>query len=115
MTFGGKFVIFTTMDNLLGTSNDTGTGFAEDTSFELPPEKKVIFFNDDFTTMDFVVEVLVSIFNKTQEEATILMQTVHEKGSAIVGVYTFDIAVSRVNLTKQIARKNGFPLRVEIE
>lgn len=43
------------------------------------------------------------------------MQTVHENGSAIVGTYTFDIAVSRANLTKNIAKKNGFPLRVEVE
>lgn len=103
------------MDNLFGNENSSDTGFAEDTSFELPPEKKVIFYNDDFTTMDFVVDVLVSIFNKSNEEATSLMQAVHENGSAVVGIYTFDIAVSRANLTKQVARKNGFPLRVEVE
>lgn len=115
MTGGFFFVIFILMDNLLGNESASGTGFAEDTSFELPPEKKVIFFNDDFTTMDFVVDVLVSIFNKTNEEATALMQAVHQNGSAVVGIYTFDIAVSRANLTKQVARKNGFPLRVEVE
>jgi ATP-dependent Clp protease adaptor protein ClpS len=65
--------------------------------------------------MDFVVDVLVSIYNKTHDEAESLMQTVHQEGSSVVGVYTFDIAVSRANLTKQIARKNGFPLRVEVE
>ena len=43
------------------------------------------------------------------------MTAVHENGSSVVGVYTFDIAVSRANLTKQVARKNGFPLRVEVE
>lgn len=92
-----------------------GSGVAEDTTFQLPPERKVVFYNDDFTTMDFVVDVLVSIFNKSQDEAEILMQQVHNNGSSVVGTYTFDIAVSRANLTTQIARKNGFPLRVEVE
>lgn len=95
--------------------NATGSGIAEDTSIELPPEKNVIFYNDDFTTMEFVVDVLVSIFNKTHEEAEALMMTVHQSGSAVVGRYTYDIAVSRANLTRSIAKKNGFPLRVEIE
>lgn len=94
---------------------NTGSGFAEDTGFQLPPERKVIFYNDDFTTMEFVVDVLVSIFNKSQDEAESLMQAVHNAGSSVVGTYTFDIAVSRANLTTQIARKNGFPLRVEVE
>lgn len=100
------------------TSNqfsETGSSLAEDTSFELPPERKVIFYNDDFTTMDFVVDVLVSIFNKSAPEAEKIMRAVHENGSSVVGTYTYDIAVSRTNLTIQIARKNGFPLRVEIE
>lgn len=95
--------------------SETGSNFAEDTSFELPPDRKVVFYNDDFTTMDFVVDVLVSIFNKSAPEAEKIMRTVHENGSSVVGTYTYDIAVSRTNLTIQIARKNGFPLRVEIE
>lgn len=89
--------------------------FSEEQSFELPPECKVIFFNDNYTTMDFVTEVLVSIFNKSHAEAEALMLAVHNNGSAVVGTYTYDIAVSRTNLTKSIAKKNGFPLRVEVE
>ena len=65
--------------------------------------------------MEFVVDVLVSIFNKSHDEAEMIMQTVHEQGSSVVGTYTYDIAVSRTNLTIQIARKQGFPLRVEVE
>lgn len=100
------------------TSNlnmENGGNFTEDTSFALPPEKNVIFFNDDFTSMDFVVDVLVSVFNKSHEEAEDLMLEVHTNGSSIVGSYTYDIAVSRTNLTIHLARKNGFPLRVEVE
>ena len=95
--------------------SQAGSGVVEDSAFELPPERKVVFYNDDFTTMEFVVDVLVSIFNKSHSEAEELMQTVHQEGSSVVGVYTYDIAVSRTNLTIQAARKNGFPLRVEVE
>ena len=103
------------MSGFSNQPQNADSGFAEDTGIELPPERKVVFYNDDFTTMEFVVDVLVSIFNKSHEEAESLMQAVHETGSTVVGVYTFDIAVSRANLTKQIARKKGFPLRVEVE
>ena len=78
-------------------------------------ERSVVFYNDDYTTMEFVVDVLVSIFNKSQSDAQNLMTTVHENGSAVIGTYTYDIAVSRTNLTRSIAKKNGFPLRVEVE
>lgn len=97
------------------TGNIAGSGIAEDARIELPPEKNVVFYNDDFTTMDFVVDVLISIFNKSEADAYQLMSAVHEQGSAVVGTYTYDIAVSRKNLTVSIAKKNGFPLRVEIE
>lgn len=93
--------------------SDTGISEADD--IQLPPENSVIFYNDDSTTMEFVVDVLVSIFNKSISEAEELMMKVHNEGSSIVGKYTYDIAVSRVNLTIQAARKNGFPLRVEVE
>lgn len=103
------------MDDFSNSSTSFGEGVIEDISIVPPSEKNVVFYNDDFTTMDFVVEVLLSIFNKSHEEAVALMQTVHSDGSAIIGTYTYDIAVSRAALTKQIARKNGFPLRVEVE
>lgn len=100
------------LSNLLSNVGDSTT---EKTDFPLPPKKKVVFYNDDFTTMEFVVKILVSIFNKSYESAEYLMRAVHEKGSAVVGIYTYDIAVSRKNLAVQAARNNGFPLRVEVE
>lgn len=103
------------MENFLNSVNDSNSDIAEDIKIELPPQRKVIFYNDDFTTMDFVVEVLISVFNKSREEATNLMQTVHQEGNAIVGEYTADIAISRARLAKSIARQQGFPLRVEVE
>lgn len=89
--------------------------FADTVIFEIPPECSVVFYNDDFTTKEFVVEVLKDIFHKSEEEAVSLMETVHKSGRAVVGVYTYDIAVSRARLTTDRARKNGFPLKVEVE
>ena len=103
------------MSEFINQPLNIGSGVAETTSIEVPPEKDVVFYNDDYTTMDFVVEVLVSIFNKSQDDAQNLMTTVHKNGSAVIGTYTYDIAVSRTNLTRSIAKKNGFPLRVEVE
>ena len=109
------YVIFYGMSDLNNQTEGTGSSFAEETFIAPPPERKVVFFNDDFTTMDFVTSVLVSVFNKSHDEAEKLMMQVHENGSSIVGTYTYDIAVSRTNLTILLARKNGFPLRVEVE
>ena len=103
------------MSDTSNQSEGLGNGLAEDTSFELPPERKVVFYNDDFTTMDFVVDILISVFNKSHDEAENIMLQVHENGSSVVGVYTYDIDISRTTLTIQLARKNNFPLRVEVE
>ena len=102
------------MDNSL-KENLENSGFMEKAELMQPPEMKVVFYNDDSTTMDFVVEVLMCIFNKTKAEAEKLMMNVHENGSSVVGIYTYDIAVSLSDVTKNKARKNGFPLRVEVE
>lgn len=83
------------------------------TSLREPRRYKVMIYNDDFTTMDFVVKVLVSVFFKTESEAETLMLDVHRLGSAVVGVYSYDIAVSKVHRAEAMARQNNFPLRLE--
>lgn len=104
------------MSAYFNSESDRAAGSVEDVTDILPPpECSVIFYNDDYTTKDFVVEVLVNVFNKGTPEAEDLMEKVHQTGSAVVGSYTYDIALSRTNITTQLARKNGFPLRVEIE
>lgn len=80
-----------------------------------PKKYKVIMHNDNFTTMEFVVDVLVRIFHKDEEEAEILMLTVHQKGSAVVGVYSKDMARTRINKALQLARSKGFPFRMTME
>ncbi len=76
---------------------------------------KVILLNDDFTTKDFVVEVLMSFFHKKEDEAYTLMETVHRKGSAVAGIYSYDIASTLVARVIKKSRENGFPLRCEME
>lgn len=80
-----------------------------------PEEYKVIFLNDDYTTMDFVVAMLVTVFHKSEVEAVEIMEKVHKTGSSIVGIYPYDIALTRAKIVTENARRNGFPLRVEVE
>ena len=80
-----------------------------------PRRYKVIIHNDDFTTMDFVVEVLKTVFFYSDEKAEALMLQVHHSNKAVVGIYTYDIAVSKANKATNLAREKGFPLRLTVE
>ena len=71
---------------------------------------KVVIHNDDYTTQEFVVEILQRFFHKTGEEATRLMLDVHMKGRGIAGAYTFDVAETKVEATTRYARSKGHPL-----
>lgn len=82
---------------------------------KLPSMYKVIFHNDDFTPMDFVLKVLMANFDKNFDEARNLTMRVHEKGSGIAGIYTREIAETKQKETMDEARANGFPLRLSIE
>ena len=95
----------------------TGTGAAtkQRVRIEEPQQYKVVFHNDNVTTMEFVTEVLRSVFNKPADEAVALMMRVHREGHAIVGVYTYDEAMTKTNQAINMARSEGFPLRVTCE
>lgn len=80
-----------------------------------PKLYKVIMHNDDFTTMEFVVDVLVNIFNKKIEEASKIMIDVHKKGSGIAGIFPYDIAVSKASTAMTIAKEQGFPFKLSVE
>lgn len=80
-----------------------------------PKHYKVIMHNDDFTTMEFVVEILTDIFHKDEMEAERLMLLVHESGKAAVGTYPYDIAASKVQSAAARAKAEGFPFRMTIE
>jgi ATP-dependent Clp protease adaptor protein ClpS len=80
-----------------------------------PPLYKVLLHNDDFTTKAFVVEILMAIFSKSLEEATQLMWRVHKNGIGVCGVYTFEVAETKIKQVTTLARENGFPLKLSME
>jgi ATP-dependent Clp protease adaptor protein ClpS len=80
-----------------------------------PGKYKVIFANDNETPMDFVVELLVDIFRHSAETAQQLTMTIHENGSAVVGVYVFEIAEQKAVECTKVSREHGYPLQVAIE
>ena len=80
-----------------------------------PPLYKVLLHNDDFTTKAFVVEILMAIFNKSLEESTQLMWQVHKDGIGVCGVYTFEVAETKIKQVTSLARENGFPLKLSME
>ncbi len=75
-----------------------------------PELYRVILHNDDYTTMEFVIEILKSIFHKSSSEAEDIMWHIHEKGEAICGIYTYEIAQTKVEEVKKRAKENSFPL-----
>lgn len=86
-----------------------------DSKVKEPKQYYVVMHNDDFTTMDFVVSVLVEIFHKDEITAQALMLNVHNKGKAVVGKYPYDIAATKVNTALLRAKNEGFPFRMTIE
>ena len=80
-----------------------------------PEQFKVILLNDHYMTMEFVVEILMAIFHKSIEDASRIMLDVHKKGKGLVGVYTWDIAVTKTEQVHAAARENNFPLKCIVE
>lgn len=80
-----------------------------------PKRWKVVLLNDDSTPMEFVISILIEIFKHTHETAQDIMLTVHETGSGIAGVYSFEIAEAKAVEATQQARSNGFPLQIKLE
>lgn len=80
-----------------------------------PKQYAVILHNDDYTSMDFVMQVLMSIFRKSEPEAMELMMQVHKQGKAVCGVFTLEIAKTKVAQVAKLAKQNDFPLRTTYE
>ena len=80
-----------------------------------PELYKVLLLNDDYTTMEFVVEILETIFHKQPAEAHRIMMMVHVQGKGLCGVYPFEVAETKVAAVVERARENGFPLRAAME
>ena len=85
------------------------------TDLREPRRYKVTIYNDDFTTMEFVVKILVQVFLKSEAEAEALMLQVHHSNKAVVGIYSYDVAISKARKATNMAREAGFPLRLTVE
>ena len=96
-------------------SLETVISTREEDEIKVPPMYKILLLNDDFTPMDFVVEVLRLFFSMDQEQATQVMLKVHTEGAAVCGIYPSDIANTKVNQVIEFARSNQHPLRCVME
>lgn len=102
---------------MAGTERETGGEVLERTRLETkkPELFKVLLLNDDYTTMDFVVEILENVFNKAPAEAYRIMMAVHTQGQGLCGVYPFEVAETKIATVVDLARGQGFPLRATME
>ncbi len=83
--------------------------------FGEPRKYNVVIYNDEQTTMDFVITMLMSVFAMRQDDATSLMLKIHNEGVCFVGPYSYDIAMSKARKATDMARRSGFPLLVTVE
>ena len=102
-------------------SDETGSGGQTDVREKTrekvaePDMFRVVLHNDDYTTVEFVVEVLMKVFHQSIEDATRIMLDVHHRGRGVVGTYTYDIASTKVNAVRELARERQYPLRCTLE
>ncbi len=87
----------------------------EQISVKLPKQYKVILLNDDYTSMEFVVEVLMEIFHKSASQGESIMLQIHNNGSGMCGIYSYEIAETKAAQVHKRARDNGFPLKAVLE
>jgi ATP-dependent Clp protease adaptor protein ClpS len=80
-----------------------------------PPNYKVLLYNDDYTTKVFVVDILMAVFNKALEDATRLMWHIHKNGVGVCGIYPLEVAETKIIRVTELARENGFPLKLNLE
>jgi ATP-dependent Clp protease adaptor protein ClpS len=101
----------------MGIQEDTRQGIEEKAGQEIkkPPLYRVFLLNDDYTTMDFVVQILERIFHKSTVEATQIMLHVHKNGKGLAGTFTKEIAETKVGEVHSLAREHEFPLRCAME
>ena len=80
-----------------------------------PNKYNVIIHNDDYTSMEFVVQVLVGVFKKQVVEATKIMFDVHKKGRGIAGIYSYDVGITKIVQAMEMCEESGFPLKLTLE
>ena len=99
--------------------SDSDTGVVTETrkkeKLKKPQLYKVLFHNDSYTTMEFVVAVLREVFHRSESDAVAVMLNIHRTGFGVAGVYTYEIAETKVQTTEKLAREHEFPLRLTVE
>ena len=100
-----------------GAGNEDDTGLATKTRIKTkkPSLYRVVIMNDDYTPMEFVVFILERIFNKTHDDAYRIMLHVHNHGLGVCGIYTYEVAETKVAQVRDLARRNEHPLRCDLE
>ncbi|MBW6487923.1 ATP-dependent Clp protease adaptor ClpS [Sulfurimonas sp.] len=96
-------------------ATNTDLEIIDEISLKYPKKYKVLILNDDYTSMEFVIDVLMSIFHKSYQEAEAVMFEVHKKERGVCGIYSYEIAETKVMQVHKRARDSGFPLRAEME
>ena len=96
-------------------SNEIEIELEDELDLQEPKKYKVFLLNDDYSTMDFVIDILTRIFRKSTDEASTIMLNIHNNGREVCGVYTHEIAATKVAQVKTIAREKGFPLKAVME
>lgn len=96
---------------------DTKTDYEleSDISVMLPKRFKVLLLNDDYTSMDFVIDILMNVFHKNYQQAEVVMLEIHKAGRGLCGVYTYEIAETKMMQVHKLAREQGFPLKATME
>ncbi len=98
-----------------GHNDDTGVVLKTREKTKKPAMYKVLMLNDDYTPMEFVVHVLERFFNKSHQQATDIMLQVHQRGVGVCGVFTYEVAETKVAQTMDLARQHQHPLQCTIE
>lgn len=93
----------------------TDNELENDLSVMLPKRYKVLLLNDDYTSMDFVIDILMNVFHKSYQQAEVIMLEIHRTERGLCGVYSYEIAETKVMQVHKLAREQGFPLKATME
>jgi ATP-dependent Clp protease adaptor protein ClpS len=97
----------------LSIKTEQQSGVELSTAF--PKKYKVFLLNDDYTSMDFVIDILMNVFHKNYAQAEMIMLEIHKKGQGLCGVYSYEIAETKVMQVQKLSREQGFPLKATME
>ena len=102
-------------DRQVWSEGESDVAVEDEQKLSRPRRYKVLLLNDDYTTMEFVVQILTGVFHHTEEQAIEIMLHVHHNGVGLAGVYSLEVAETKVNKVTQMARENEFPLHCDME